>query len=73
MNYVGRIQLPESYLESFSLKIGLTVLRYKSEKMVLKTRYIFFKGIKVVLLSEIIVLTYILYNMDSISLLNLLP
>ena len=27
MNHVSRNQLPESYLEPFSLKIGLTVLR----------------------------------------------
>ena len=62
MNYVGRIQLSESYLEPFFQKIGLTVLRNNSEKTVLKPRYMFFKTIKVVLNSEIIVLTYIPVN-----------
>ena len=59
MNYVGRIQLSESYLEPFSLKIGITVLRDYSEKKVRKTGYKFFKVIKVELKSKIIVFSYI--------------
>ena len=58
MNYVGRIQLSESYVESFSLKIGLTDLQNNGEKSVQKTWSIFFKVIKVALNSKIIVLTY---------------
>ena len=59
MNYVGRIQLPESYQELFSLKIGKTILHDYSEKKVRKTGYKFFKVIKVELKSKIIVFSYI--------------
>ena len=58
MNYVGRIQFSESYLEWFSLKIGIADLCNKGEKSVPKTGSIFFKGIKVALKSKIIVLNY---------------
>ena len=46
MNYVGRIQLSESYVESFSLKIGLTDLQNNGEKSVQKNMVHIFQSYK---------------------------
>ena len=59
MNYVGWIQFSESYLEPFSLKIGITISHDNNDEKVQKTGYKFFKVIKVELKSKIIVFSYI--------------